>query len=89
MGGFVKNITKAIFSPVKAIAQAAGLASSGGGGSSSSDVSAPAVASQVVTPKAESTSADAATTASDKKAIKRSGKKSLTVSRNAGSGVNI
>lgn len=88
MGGIIKNITKTIFSPVKAIAQAAGLAPSGGG-SSSSDAAAPAVASQVVTPKADSTSADAATTASDKKAIKRSGKKSLTVSRNAGSGVNI
>lgn len=85
--GIFKKIKKAVSKITKAPLKVVGLAPDMPDASSAGDAPVPAQAVEVA--KTEATGDTEGTTESDKKKVKAGGKKSLSVARSSGSGINV
>lgn len=83
----VKKVTKEVTRPIK---QVAGALAGGAGGAQVVEVPQPTAAAQIVdVPEKEVSTEDAAQTESSRKKARSGGKKSLSVARSSGGGLNI
>lgn len=83
----VKKVTKEVTRPIK---QVAGALAGGAGEAQVVEVPQPAAAAQIVdVPEKEVSTEDEAQTESGRKKARSGGKKSLSVARSSGGGINI
>jgi hypothetical protein len=98
MGKVVKKVTKSVKKAVKKVAKevtrpvkqvAGGLAGLAGGAGEAQVVEAPPAAQIVDVPEKEASTEDEAQTESGRRKASAGGKKSLSVARSSGGGINI